>query len=1037
MDETVVWPSRSTSRDALPRYKTRFVGRERELDALSQCFDDGARLVTLHGPGGAGKTRLAIEWASRHREAFEGGVYFCDPTSATTSEELSNLVAGALNVTLSHEGAVRDQLANAVAAKGHALLILDNVEHFADPITSSMLMLLAHKSKARFLLISQTLLHIEGERVIQIEPMPTAPLDAPLDALEKNPAVALFVDRARATQPAFELTKHNAKHVATLVQQLDGLPLAIELAATRVRVLPVHKISDRLTQRFKLLKSPQRDLSARHATLQAAIDWSWQLLEESEREALHQCALFRGGFTLEAGEAVIDLSDDPDAPWPMDVLTALCDKSFLYSHTQPDGDVRLQMSANIRAYVTMLEGHAPSEALKKRFVDYYAQYGAADVLQSLTRSVDTLREMRREHENLQAAWALALGLGDVESIVRLTYAVCELASRVGPYASGIDATRRVLSACKVSSAQRLELVLYQAVLLRECGSFDESLASLEGMLDERSSPRRGRVYLEMGRLENKRGHLGQAIGHLEHALELLSQGADKVLQGKAHFELGSTLTHQGRNDEAEVHLRSSLELATQSQNLELEGLAHSGMGHYFSQRRDWPRARAHFEASIECAKRLGDKRLEGGSVLLIGEICAEQGEFEEARAHFLETLALAVDVGSRPLASYAHLELGNLERDLGHYQEARVHYTHTLHVGIETGSPSREAWSHFSLAGLRHDCGELEKARSHYTSSLEIARRASLRSLEGWCVCRLAMLDFEAGDDEASAAHFDEAEDTARALKDQNLESWVQLHRSDLDRLQGRHLAALRRLESCEALGTDLGDDVLFVWACVMQSRVLVALQRLDEAVAAFERATSHAYNEATPFDQAMATLVGAHLDAARGRRDDVDEALTKFEAIRKLLDMTSTSSLVRYRDEIRSLLEAPVSATTTVAITPTAPRPAASSSASESSTTLVVEAEGRWFELGGGERVSMGRRRAARLVFKALVQERIEHPGEALLRDDLFEAGWPGEHAEYEAAAGRVYTAIRDLRRLGLGEVIVTLDEGYLIPLHVDTRWA
>jgi len=346
----------------LSRVPTRFVGRKEALASIEETFtrDDAAfaaRLVTLVGPAGTGKTRLAQRYAEVHLKALSdaGGAWFVDLTEARAKEDVVRLVADVLRVPLT-SGRTLDEMADtvaaAIAARGDVLLVLDNFEQVVDAGPATVGRWASRAPHARFLVTSREVLRVEGEIVVDVAPLAVPTGDA--RALDSE-AVQLFIDRARAVKPGYQASAADAAAIADIVVKLDGIPLAIELAAARMGVLPPAKILERLSRRFDLLKGGARSSSPRQAALKSALDWSWELLTAAEQSALAQLSVFRGGFTIEAAESTIDLSAHQDAPLALDVVQALKDKSLLRAadlSNDFDDDARFTMYESIREYAS-------------------------------------------------------------------------------------------------------------------------------------------------------------------------------------------------------------------------------------------------------------------------------------------------------------------------------------------------------------------------------------------------------------------------------------------------------------------------------------------------------------------------------------------------------------------------------------------------------------------------------------------------------------------------------------------------------------
>ena len=325
-------------RGNLPGESGEFIGREAELARLRLCFAEGSRLVTLLGPGGMGKSRLATRFGNLEANEWEGGVWLCELTDAATVDDICHAVGRVLGVALTRSGedsAPADRLGRALAGRGDVLVLLDNVEHVIQHMPATLGRWRELAPRARFLVTSREALLLPAERVVDLEPLSVPEEnETRLDVLLGCDAVRLFVQRTRAVRGGFELTEAEAPLVADIVSKLDGIPLAIELAAARTNLLGVSQIQERLSRRFELLRGGRRDGSARQNTLWGAIDWSWNLLEPAERAALAQCSVFRGGFSLESAEAV--LLFPPGGPDVLEIIHSLRSKSLLRAYT-PDG----------------------------------------------------------------------------------------------------------------------------------------------------------------------------------------------------------------------------------------------------------------------------------------------------------------------------------------------------------------------------------------------------------------------------------------------------------------------------------------------------------------------------------------------------------------------------------------------------------------------------------------------------------------------------------------------------------------------------
>ena len=321
----------------LPAQLDSFVGRDAELLRLEEQFGEGARLITLLGSAGTGKTRLSIQYGNNCLRDYPGGIWFCDLTEARNVDSICKTIASALNIGV-RSGDPVNSLANSLRERGRALLILDNFEQISDFAHETVEKWLQASPTTHLLVTSRERLGVEGEQIFFVDP------------LTQSEAVMLFVERAQAVQKDFQLTADNQIAIVEIVERLDRMSLAIELAAARTTILSPQKILERLSQRFKLLRGERRNVQERQATLHGAIDWSWHLLEPWEKLALAQISIFHGGFTLEAAEDVVDIEEWNEAPWVIDVLQALCDKSLLRIRETIPGHNRFFLYESIREY---------------------------------------------------------------------------------------------------------------------------------------------------------------------------------------------------------------------------------------------------------------------------------------------------------------------------------------------------------------------------------------------------------------------------------------------------------------------------------------------------------------------------------------------------------------------------------------------------------------------------------------------------------------------------------------------------------------
>jgi len=413
----------------LPPQLTGLVGRERDVAVVAALLrrDDG-RLLTLTGPPGVGKTRLSLAAAERLLDLFADGVFFVALAPVTDPDQVAPVIAGALGLREEGGRSVGESLRAHLRAR-HMLLVLDNFEHVA---TAAVLVvdLLTACPRLTVLVTSRAPLHVRGEQTFAVSPLalPDATHPPPADALTQYSAIELFLQRARAHAPDFELTVANAPAVAAICRHLDGLPLAIELAASRIALLPPQALLARLERRLSLLIAGAHDLPRRQRTLRAAIAWSYDLLAADERALFARLGIFVGGCTLEAAEAVCRAAcgaagDRRDTE--LDGLASLMDKSLLRMAAAGQGEPRFGMLETIREYaLERLAARGDEEESRRRHAGYYLALAEA-AEPELTGPTQGMWLERLEHEgdNLRAALRWTRESGEIETGLRLAGAL--------------------------------------------------------------------------------------------------------------------------------------------------------------------------------------------------------------------------------------------------------------------------------------------------------------------------------------------------------------------------------------------------------------------------------------------------------------------------------------------------------------------------------------------------------------------------------------------------------------------------------------
>ena len=666
----------------LPASVDAFVGRAVELDALEQRMLGGARLVTLVGPPGTGKTRLSLQLAER---LAAGGALrltcFVDLTPASTAADIVRMLAEALGARLppgldATRAAAR--LADYLAGRGQTLLVLDNFEQLVEHAAATVGLWLSRARELSIVVTSRERLRIAGEESAEIAPLGVPSPDADRAAILASDAVRLMLERAPGLTPSDD----ELADIAAIARRLEGIPLALELAASRLSLLGVAELRERLSRGLDVLGRARRDAPARQATLRAALDWSWALLDAPERHALACASLFRGSFAVEAAVATIARSAE-EARGALDVLQSLRDKSLIARAT-PDG-ARLRLFESIREHARERREDADAPLRMARF---FSEHGARCVAELGTRKGRAaLAWIAAERDNLFAAHdALAENPAAATLGVRvdLLLTLDPMLARLGPGGAHLSRLDEALEASGLDETRRTRALVARARVRRDRGEMAGCVADLVRARDLLAGVERSAVRAELGEAWLAQGRFDEALSELETALAEARAGRDGRTEQRAHAALG--LVHHGRGqlDLAEKKYIEALDLALTLGDAHAEAAARRDLGNLCLMRGEHDRARAHYEEAL--ARAPGDDlRLEGlvrGNLAILDQ---ERGRLDEALAHLRRALTCLRLVGDRPFEAHLTAYLGGVHHERGQLELARDTYTRALEVLSEVG----------------------------------------------------------------------------------------------------------------------------------------------------------------------------------------------------------------------------------------------------------------------------------------------------------------------------------------------------------------
>lgn len=647
----------------LPAPMTSFIGRQTERLEIKQAMSLH-RLVTLTGSGGAGKSRLSIQVGVECLQEFSDGVWLVELAPVTDPALVPQTLLSTFNLREDRNRSPQAVLVDFLRAK-MLLLVLDNCEHLIEACAQISDSLLQACPNLRILASSREALGIAGELAYRVPSLNTPnPEKLPsLDELKKVDSIQLFVERAATAKPGFTLTNLNAFSLAQICYRLDGIPLAIELAAARVKVLSPDQIAARLDDRFRLLTGGSRTALPRQQTLRAMIDWSYSLLSEQEKTLFRRLAVFVGGWTLEAAESVCASAEQEDLRSHdiLDLLTRLVDKSLVWLE-ETEGETRYHRLETIRQYSREKFYESDEvEPVRDRHLDFYVRF--AELVDQKLKSRDQLlwqSRMSAEQDNLRAAldWGLSRS---PDSALRIAGAANLFWTAGGYSAEGFRWTQKALEETEktpvVGSIYEEQRLVARAKAL--CGLT--------------------RLYLSLGENAN-------AKRAAEESIALYRQSRDRGGLAFALVVLAYPLEFLGEREQAEAALQESYSIARAEGDVYIICRALNRLGIVIADLyHDFDLSQGYAEESLRLAKEAGLRSQEAQASEVLGFIASQRNDHESARAYFKESVRVYEGIGATFNAILEKSNLAHLERKLGNHQEALNYYRETIRAFRDMG----------------------------------------------------------------------------------------------------------------------------------------------------------------------------------------------------------------------------------------------------------------------------------------------------------------------------------------------------------------
>ncbi len=710
--------ARGTRITNLPMPLTSFIGREREIPELARLLQT-TRLLTLTGTGGSGKTRLAIHLAAQLADQFKDSAWWVELAALRDPALVLQAIAKTFGVRETPQQSLLEAVTRFLQSK-QLLMVLDNCEHLLDACAQISETLLTHCPDLHILATSRQALNIPGERawivpslsLPDIRLFSNARLDKEqVDALMPHEAIRLFVERARAVKPDFELAPKNAMAVTHICESLDGIPLAIELAAARVKVLTAAQIAARLDDRFKLLTGGDRRSLWRHQSLRAVMEWSYELLSDGEQTVFRRLAVFAGGSTLEAVESVC-AGQGLEQRRILNLLSLLVDKSLVVVGNQQGLESRNYLPETIREYAReRLLASGEQTQLQMRHAHYFLSLAEHAYIELWGASQSLwLTRLENEHDNLRAA---------------LRWSQVEVERTGGKNEDAADVGIRLAGA----------LMRFWEVH----GHFSEGRQWLERALRAGAgvpARERANALYGAGNLARQQGDYARAVELHEQSIALWQQLGDKQGVARSLDILGEIARNKGDYPRAVALHEESLALRRQIGDS--SGIADtlSRLGRVAIEEGDYWHATAHYEESLRIWRETGDELGMALAINNLGLVAYRQSDLAHALTLHTESLALYRELGDKRGMAYALHHLGNVLKSQSEYDRAAQHYEESLSLKKELGDKQGIAYSLAGLADVARAEGDLKSARAWYVESLEIRRRLGekrgvVESLEG------------------------------------------------------------------------------------------------------------------------------------------------------------------------------------------------------------------------------------------------------------------------------------------------------------------
>lgn len=863
-----------TRRNNLPVQLSSFIGRDKEIDEIKDLLKQ-THLLTLTGSGGAGKTRLALQAASELIDEFESGVWFIELDSLTDESHLATSIIKILGIIENSKHTAEELLIDYLKDK-QMLLIFDNCEHVIEAASSLAYKILTKCPDLIIIATSREALRCDGEIIYQVATLdyPDARIKHSLEDISGYESVKLFIERAAAVNSNFRLTEENKDMLALICCRLEGIPLAIELAAARTKTLSLSQINQRLDDRFSLLTTGSRTSQPRQQTLRNLIEWSHELLTEKEKILWSRLSVFSGGWTLEAAENICSCSMILKKDI-VRLLEALTEKSIIQFN---DEKVRYSMLETLKQFgLEKLRESMDNEydKLIERHLKFYTDLALTCDEQIRGKNiVSILNILDVESRNIETAIKRALK-GQQSDAARIAVAMRYYWDIRGFTSEALERMELILNELTDD-----ELIMKHKVMTA-MGSFyrlKSNFAKAKELFDEcleyyrKSNNREGiaESLNNLGLVEFNRGEYPQAFALANESLEIREKTGDKNLIADTLSTIGHVLFYQGNYDPAleifkrSIAIRREIEdlagiaislngiglialdqgdyrraIESFDENLSINrqiGFKHgiaitlNNLGAIEQEQGDYKKASDYHEESLAIRRQIGDKR--GIALILcnLGSVNYEWGNYDRACEYYRESLKIAQEVGDKYIINLAKTNLGIILQELGAHSEAKEFLESVLKTVGETGDKVAKANSLQGLGHIALDLGEYDTATEHYKKSLEIrnetgSKRGSTISYEG-----LGNVAFANGNYTEALENFTNSLKISREIGDKYSAATAITSTAKVKFEQKDYAGALKLIDDASLISRDIGNKKLTAQILYYKGLIYIRTGNASEA---------------------------------------------------------------------------------------------------------------------------------------------------------------------------------------------------------------